>query len=56
MPFSLERRGDVPGIYGKQGRMLGGPLRSETIERTLCVVFLISDHPADANDEVVETL
>jgi len=55
MPFGWKRRSDISRIYGKQGRMLGGPFGGETIERAFCVVLLISDHPADADDEVIQT-
>jgi hypothetical protein len=36
--------------------MLFGPLGCQAVQRTFCIVFLVGDHAADANDKVVESL
>ena len=36
--------------------MFRGPFRSQAVQRTFCVVFLVSDHSADSEYQVVQSL
>lgn len=53
--FFASGRSDVAGIDGEKGSVLRCPLGGEAVEWTFCVVLLVSDHAADADDEIVET-
>jgi hypothetical protein len=48
------RRSDWSRIDREQGAVLGGPLSCKSVQRALCVVFLVRDHSADAHDEVIQ--
>ena len=50
----VERRSDVTGVNRKQVRMLFGPFRGEAVQRAFGVVFLVGDHAADSNDQIIE--
>src|SRR6266849_2133578 len=49
-----ERWSNGARVYRKQLAILCGPFRRQTVERALGVVFLVGDHPANADDEVVK--
>ena len=43
-------------INWQQLRVLRSPFRRQSVQRTSCVVFLIGDHPPNANDQLIEAL
>src|SRR5581483_1326052 len=49
-------RRNIPLIYWQQFWMLRGPFCRESIQRALRVVFLVCDHPANPNNQIIQTL